>query len=105
MKVAHLFLVRLSHPCVQDYHEDLLWTLQQLLAADGVAFLLQPHRGDSLRKFMELAEAEFDIQLHERYNERVWELHQQYLEEDGEAYDPNVHYPLLMVLRHKTPQS
>lgn len=100
------FGVILGADCLffKDFHEDLLWTLQQLLAADGVAFLLQPHRGDSLRKFMELAQTVFDVQLHERYNERVWELHQQYLAQDGQAYDPNVHYPLLMVLRHKPPQ-
>jgi calmodulin-lysine N-methyltransferase len=82
-----------------DFHADLVAVLQRLLAADGTVLLLQPTRGKSLDKFVQAAQAAFDVQRHDRYCDRVRAMHEQYLQTP--QYDVDIHYPVLLTLRHR----
>jgi calmodulin-lysine N-methyltransferase len=84
-----------------DFHADLVAVLQRLLAADGTVLLLQPTRGKSLDKFVQCAQTAFDVQRHDRYCEKVWAMHEEYLQTP--QYDIDIHYPVLLTLRHKVP--
>ena len=41
----------------------------------------------------------FEMQLLERYNQKLWRMHQKKLAKDDGIYDPNIHLPLILVLR------
>lgn len=112
----------LASDCVhfQEFHAALVATIGRLLDVGGVCLLCQPRRADSLANFMKVVNAVnacssaaeqgsadcattnkvFEMNLHERYNQRLWDLHQTELArvEDG-IYDPDIHYPMLLVLK------
>ena len=103
----------LASDCVhfQEFHAALIATIGRLLDVGGVCLLCQPRRADSLANFMKVVDAVntcsaaetsavFDINLYERYNQRLWDLHQKELAKgDDGIYDPDIHYPLLLVLK------
>ena len=41
----------------------------------------------------------FEMNLYERYNQRLWDMHVAELNKDDEIYDPTIHYPLILVLK------
>ena len=44
--------------------------------------------------------AVFEMKLYERYNQRLWDMHQKELaKEDDGIYDAGIHYPLLLLLK------
>ncbi|CAG8553012.1 11583_t:CDS:2 [Racocetra fulgida] len=66
---------------------------------DGSLFLLcAPQRGGSLQEFISLLEAQgdFHVKLLERYDDCVWEVHQQSITENSVHYVPDIHYPLIV---------
>ena len=104
----------LASDCVhfQEFHAALVATIGRLLDIGGVCLLCQPRRADSLDNFMRVIDAvndvgsadenAFDMQLFERYNQKLWDMHQTELaKNDGICYDPNIHFPLLLMLRKK----
>lgn len=104
----------LSSDCVhfQEFHAALLATIGRLLDVGGVCLLCQPRRADSLENFMKVvdavntcgaadASAVFELNLYDRYNQRLWDLHQKELAKgDDGIYDADIHYPLLLVLKN-----
>ena len=100
----------LASDCVhfQEFHAALVATIGRLLDVGGVCLLCQPRRADSLDNFMRVIDTVngvesadgnvFDMQIFERYNQKLWGLHQMELAKN-DGYDPDIHYPRLLVLR------
>ena len=103
----------LASDCVhfQEFHAALVATIGRLLDIGGVCLFCQPRRADSLDNFMRVIDAVndvgstdenvFDMQLFERYNQKLWDMHQKELAKNDGIYDPDIHFPLLLVLRKK----
>jgi hypothetical protein len=53
----------------------------------------------SVQQFHELQP--FEVTVFERYNDSIWKNHQSLLAGNAEAYHPDTHYPLFVVLRLK----
>jgi predicted nicotinamide N-methyase len=54
-----------------DFHDDLVSLLFTILAADGVALLLQPRRHGTMEQFIDKAKGIFNIEIIEEYSELV----------------------------------
>jgi hypothetical protein len=55
----------------KDFHTDLLWILDTALSADGVVYMLQPRRGDTMERFLSLAQQYFHISIQDNYSAKV----------------------------------
>jgi calmodulin-lysine N-methyltransferase len=55
----------------KDFHDDMIWVLQRALDEDGVCYLLQPRRGDTLDLFLHKASKYFSVKISEVYSEKV----------------------------------
>ncbi|PIK36641.1 putative calmodulin-lysine N-methyltransferase [Apostichopus japonicus] len=88
-----------------DYRQDLVNTIKHILKPEGIAWMFAPQRGSTLKKFQEIAEADFTIELQENYDLDVWAKHQKLNSSVGDAghYDENIHYPWLMILQKSPP--
>ncbi|XP_071835210.1 calmodulin-lysine N-methyltransferase-like [Apostichopus japonicus] len=86
-----------------DYRQDLVNTIKHILKPEGIAWMFAPQRGSTLKKFQEIAEADFTIELQENYDSDVWAKHQKLNSSVGDAghYDENIHYPWLMILQKR----
>ncbi|CAG8623760.1 10378_t:CDS:2, partial [Racocetra persica] len=89
----------------KQIHLHLLHVIRSILKKpskdnpDGSLFLLcAPQRGGSLQEFISLLEAQgdFHVKLLERYDDCVWEVHQQSITENSVHYVPDIHYPLIV---------
>ena len=81
----------------QEHHAALMITLANLLKIDGTAVLCQPPRAKSLDRFLTLCDSMADLWDIERVPEPGLErLHQTSLL--NPSYDPNLHFPCLVVL-------
>lgn len=92
-----------------DFHTDLATTIGRLLRIQGKCILLQPHRGKSLMKFIRIVESInygknscsgplFKIDLHDIFNEKIYDMHKKYVVQLENIYEPNIHRPLLLTL-------
>jgi len=78
---------------------DLVQTIDDLLAEEGVALMAAPQRGDTLGKFFEEANAAGLVcVLHKEYNQQVWQSHIHMQATEGSIYDEDIHYPLLLTV-------
>ena len=90
-----------------DFHADLAATIGRMLRINGICLLCQPQRGATLKKFMQVLDAMnerencplFQVDLHERYNEEIYDRHRRLVDGKNEKYDAIIHYPLLLVLK------
>ena len=91
----------------EDFHEDLVWLLQNSLSSrePGKAYLLQPRRSGSMERFLALAKESFDIEISEDYCDDITAMHHKYLQDDSKNYDEDIHYPILVTLTKKIPCS
>lgn len=89
----------------RDYHKALVHTLDTLLAEGGKALIFQPPRGETMAKFRTHAEDKFEIEREDKYDDRVHAIHSELLAAAGgaadESYNPDIHYPVLLVLKRK----
>lgn len=85
----------------QEHHASLALTISGLLRIGGVAILCQPPRGTSLSNFLSCVMSMgglLDIQqLTDDYNDQLTTHHLKELK-CNPCYDPNIHYPLMVVL-------
>lgn len=92
-----------------EFHTDLAATIGRLLRIQGKCIMCQPHRGKSLMKFIRIAESInygkkscsgplFKIELHDIFNEKIYDMHKQYVVQLENIYEPNIHRPLLLTL-------
>ncbi|KAI5606877.1 calmodulin-lysine N-methyltransferase [Silurus asotus] len=67
----------------------------------GTALVFAPTRGDTLTEFCRLAErAGLLVCRYDNYDSIIWDLHIKMKREGKEAYDENIHYPVLLTLTH-----
>ncbi|XP_051936627.1 calmodulin-lysine N-methyltransferase [Hippocampus zosterae] len=84
---------------LEQYRSSLAGAIRSLLRPNGVALVLAPQRGDTLASFCGLAgRAGLLVDQRRRYDAQVWDVHLKMLQEGKEAYDENLHYPLLITL-------
>ncbi|XP_057705044.1 calmodulin-lysine N-methyltransferase [Corythoichthys intestinalis] len=84
---------------LDQYRSSLADAIRRLLHPNGVAFVFAPLRGDTLQMFCQLAQqAGLLVARHQQYDAQVWDVHLKMLQEGKEAYDENIHYPLLLTL-------
>ncbi|XP_070301064.1 calmodulin-lysine N-methyltransferase [Salvelinus sp. IW2-2015] len=84
---------------INQYRGKLVDAIRRLLRPDGTALVFAPTRGDTLGEFCQLAEGTgLQVCRYEKYDEQVWDLHLKMQIEGKEAYDDNIHYPLLITL-------
>ena len=82
----------------QEHHAGLMITMAGLLKIDGTAVLCQPPRAKSLSRFLTLCDSMSGLWEMKRVSEPDLErLHQESLL--NPSYDPNLHFPCLVVLK------
>lgn len=91
----------------KDFHLDLAHTIKGLLGTtdDCQAILFNPQRGDSLDRFIKASQsAKLQVEFHEQYDAKIWELHKAFVKNDAGSqwpnYDEDHCYPLLLSIRH-----
>lgn len=90
---------------LDQYRASLVDAIRRLLHPKGTALVFAPQRGQTLALFSELAQrAGLFISQCLQYDHHVWDMHLKMLKEGKEAYDENIHYPLLITLT-KGPQT
>ncbi|XP_027006051.1 calmodulin-lysine N-methyltransferase isoform X1 [Tachysurus fulvidraco] len=88
---------------LDQYRACLVDALRRLLRPDGTALVFAPSRGDTLTEFCSLAErAGLLVCRYNNYDSLIWDLHIKMKREGKEAYDENIHYPVLLTLTHIT---
>eukprot|EP00978_Attheya_sp_CCMP212_P017920 scaffold48361_cov49-Attheya_sp.AAC.3 len=119
------FHLCLASDCVhfQEFHAALAATIGRLLCVGGICILCQPPRGNSLQRFMALVhsmgssskeekdqETEaatiptplFTMHEWDRYDVEITRQHDESLassNSNDNGYDPNIHYPHMLLLR------
>ncbi|XP_019715704.1 calmodulin-lysine N-methyltransferase [Hippocampus comes] len=84
---------------LDQYRSSLVGAIRRLLRPNGVALALAPQRGDTMASFCRLAgQAGLLVDQRRQYDAQVWDVHLKMLQEGKEAYDENLHYPLLVTL-------
>ncbi|KAM4591141.1 calmodulin-lysine N-methyltransferase isoform 1-T1 [Odontesthes bonariensis] len=90
---------------LDQYRASLVDAIRRLLQPNGMALVFAPLRGETLRLFCQMAQQSgLYISQHQQYDAQVWDVHLKMLSEGKQAYDENLHYPLLITLT-KGPQS
>lgn len=86
---------------LDQYRGCLVDAIRRLLRPDGTALVFAPVRGDTLAEFCQLAEgAGLCVRRYDKYDQDVWDVHLKMQAEGKDAYDENIHYPLLITLTH-----
>ncbi|XP_071389852.1 calmodulin-lysine N-methyltransferase-like [Centroberyx affinis] len=84
---------------LDQYRASLVDAVRRLLRPNGMALVFAPQRGDTLGLFCQLAQrAGLSVCQHQQYDTQVWDVHSKMQSEGKEAYDENIHYPLLLTL-------
>ncbi|XP_076016441.1 calmodulin-lysine N-methyltransferase [Genypterus blacodes] len=89
---------------LDQYRASLVDAIKRLLRPNGTALVLAPQRGETLSLFVQLAQQDgLCVCQHRQYDAHVWDVHLKMQQEGKDAYDENIHYPLLITLT-KGPQ-
>lgn len=84
---------------LDQYRASLVDAIRRLLHPNGMALVFAPLRGETLGLFCQLAQqAGLCVSQHQQYDAQVWDVHLKMVREGKEAYDENIHYPLLITL-------
>ncbi|CAJ1067081.1 calmodulin-lysine N-methyltransferase [Xyrichtys novacula] len=89
---------------LDQYRASLVDAIRRLLHPNGMALVFAPLRGETLSLFCKLSQqAGLYVTQHQQYDAHVMDVHLKMLREGKEAYDENIHYPILITLT-KGPQ-
>nr|XP_046258406.1 calmodulin-lysine N-methyltransferase [Scatophagus argus] len=89
---------------LDQYRACLVDAIRRLLQPNGMALVFAPLRGETLKLFCQLAQQTgLSVRQHQQYDAQVMDVHLKMLRQGKEAYDENIHYPLLITLT-KGPQ-
>lgn len=101
--ISNTYDIIIASDCTffKEFHECLARTVKTLLkrSEDSEAIFVCPKRGNSLDKFIEkVREAHLKFSITENYDEKIWRLHQHFLDGDGSwpNYEMEHCYPLLI---------
>ncbi|XP_056465839.1 calmodulin-lysine N-methyltransferase isoform X1 [Gadus macrocephalus] len=84
---------------LDQYRASLVDAIRRLLRPNGMALVFAPRRRDTLGVFCRLAqEAGLSVSQHQQYDSQVWDVHLKMQGEGKDAYDDNIHYPILLTL-------
>ncbi|KAM6998120.1 calmodulin-lysine N-methyltransferase isoform 1-T2 [Tautogolabrus adspersus] len=84
---------------LDQYRASLVDAIRRLLQPNGMALVFAPPRGETLTLFCQLAQqVGLSVSQHRQYDTQVMDVHLKMLSEGKEAYDENIHYPLLITL-------
>ncbi|CAL8300338.1 unnamed protein product [Merluccius merluccius] len=84
---------------LDQYRASLVDAIRRLMRPNGRALVFAPRRRDTLGVFCQLAqEAGLCVSQHQQYDSQVWDVHLKMQGEGKDAYDDNIHYPILLTL-------
>ena len=86
-----------------DIHSCLYRVICKLLSPGGECLMFSPRRGCTMQQFSQLvaADGKMEVEERERYDGDVWKRHQILCEEQHSInYRPDIHYPVLLKLKH-----
>lgn len=82
---------------LEQYHTELLDTLQSVLKPAGMAIFMAPLRNNSLINFTKMAkQRNFQVSVEENYDPIIQDQHNQFITTKDLTYTPDIHYPLLV---------
>jgi calmodulin-lysine N-methyltransferase len=82
-----------------DSHHLLVDTIFKLLNDCGIAIILAPTRGSSLQNFVDIAKEKFKTKQITIYDEKVWQMHNHFINTLKPHYVTDSHFPLMITLR------
>lgn len=82
----------------EEGREDLIQTIFSMLKNEGVAVMFAPKRGKTFDEFVLSAESKFKVEVQEKYDDIVWDLHCKLKQDISGQYDENIHYPWFLKL-------
>ena len=86
----------------RDFHDDLVWLLDNALdKVNGVAYLLQPRRGDSMQMFLTKAEGDFQVQVQDEFCEEITQQISRASQVLNSGFSADLHSPLLITLKRR----
>lgn len=84
----------------EESHHSLVETIFKLLNSCGIAIILAPTRGSTLNDFVNIAKEKFEIKRMNRYDDKVWEMHNHFLNTlKPPHYETDSHFPVMITLR------
>lgn len=84
---------------LDQYRGCLVHAIRRLLQPSGKALVCAPRRGQTLRLFCQLAQqAGLSVSQQQHYDAQVTHVHHKMLKQGKDAYDEDIHYPLLVTL-------
>jgi calmodulin-lysine N-methyltransferase len=83
----------------RDCHLALLRCMSLILKDKGQVIIFAPQRGGTLSQFTEQSKEAFHVEITERYDDAVWDCHQQALRNSPSLYKPDIHYPIQLRLK------
>jgi calmodulin-lysine N-methyltransferase len=101
----HQFDLLFASDCLffEDFHEDLAYTLKELLKpSTGVCFLLQPSRNGSMERFCTIAASPrhaLQVRVVRDYDPEITRKHKAFQASHHSEYVPDVHFPVLLEVR------
>jgi len=87
-----------------NFREDLCAVIYKLLKPNGTCLIFAPNRKNTFHKFVDLAKLNFECMIVHNYDDEIWALHQEN-KENNDAYEEEIHYPLLLKLCKKDSHS
>jgi hypothetical protein len=90
----------------KDFHQDLLWVINALLAdsESSRCYLLQPKRSGSMQKFLDFVDESpiLEYECCEDYCGVISSMHEEYTRNNNDGkYNEDVHFPILVILKRK----
>ena len=93
--------VIISADCLffKETSASLAQSIYRMLRPHGIALIVAPNREGTFGYFKTLAMEHFNVEEVEQYSSEVVKAHESFIDEPG--YDPDIHFPKLLILTKK----